>query len=69
MPIVNSFSKAVVREFFIEELEQAARLMRGYDPVARGRKRGVHRKRRAPRALPGMLLHIDGSRRGASKPG
>src|SRR5262249_31447322 len=25
-------------------------------------KRGVHRKRRARRPLPGMLLHIDGSR-------
>ena len=34
MPIVNSFSKAVVRDFSIEELEQAARLMRGYDLVA-----------------------------------
>src|ERR1039457_1568949 len=29
---------------------------------ARGRKRGVHRKRRERRPLPGMLLHIDGSR-------
>src|SRR5438309_773114 len=29
--------------------------------VTRGRKRGVHRKRRARRPLPGMLLHIDGS--------
>src|SRR3974377_1292846 len=26
-----------------------------------GRKRGVHRKRRPRRPLPGMLLHIDGS--------
>ena len=34
MPIVNAFSKAVVRDFSIEELEQAARLMRGYDLVA-----------------------------------
>ena len=34
MPIVNAFSKAVVREFSLEELEQAARLMRGYDLVA-----------------------------------
>ncbi len=34
MPIVNSFSKAVVREFSLEELKQAARLMRGYDLVA-----------------------------------
>ena len=30
--------------------------------MARGRKRGVHRKRRERRPLPGMLLHIDGSR-------
>jgi hypothetical protein len=30
--------------------------------VARGRKRGTHRKRRPRRPLPGMLLHIDGSR-------
>src|SRR5216684_6190921 len=29
--------------------------------VAKGRKRGVHRKRRLRRPLPGMLLHIDGS--------
>src|SRR5947199_359993 len=28
----------------------------------RGRKRGAHRKRRERRPLPGMLLHIDGSR-------
>jgi len=34
MPLVNAFSNAVVREFSIEELEQAARLMRGYDLVA-----------------------------------
>ena len=30
--------------------------------VARGRKRGAHRKRRPRRPLPGMLLHLDGSR-------
>ena len=34
MPLVNAFSKAVVRDFSIEELEQAAQLMRGYDLVA-----------------------------------
>jgi transketolase len=34
MPIVNAFSKSVVREFSLEELEHAARLMRGYDLVA-----------------------------------
>jgi len=34
MPLVNAFSKAVVRDFSLEELEQATRLMRGYDLVA-----------------------------------
>ncbi len=34
MPLMNAFSKAVVRDFSIEELTQAARLMRGYDLVA-----------------------------------
>src|ERR1017187_2993786 len=37
-------------------------LLQGAGMVARGRKRGVHRKRRPRRPLPGMLLHIDGSR-------
>ena len=36
--------------------------LQGAGLAARGRKRGVHRKRRARRPLPGMLLHIDGSR-------
>jgi hypothetical protein len=36
--------------------------LQGAGLVARGRKHGVHRKRRGRRALPGMLLHIDGSR-------
>jgi hypothetical protein len=36
--------------------------LQGAELVARGRQRGVHRKRRARRPLPGMLLHIDGSR-------
>jgi transposase len=35
--------------------------LQGAGFVARGRKRGVHRKRRPRRPLPGMLLHIDGS--------
>jgi len=30
--------------------------------VKKGRKRGLHRKRRPRRSLPGMLLHLDGSR-------
>src|SRR2546428_12130678 len=36
--------------------------LQGAGLVARERKRGVHRKRRQRRPLPGMLLHIDGSR-------
>jgi transposase len=35
--------------------------LQGAGLVARGRKRGVHRKRRPRRPLPGMRLHIDGS--------
>jgi transketolase len=34
MPIVNAISKAVVRDFSLDELKDAARLMRGYDLVA-----------------------------------
>jgi transposase len=37
-------------------------VLQGAGLVARGRKRGVHRKRRPRRPMPGMLLHIDGSR-------
>src|SRR5713226_7510124 len=36
-------------------------LLQGAGMVAKGRKRGVHRKRRPRGPLPGMLLHIDGS--------
>lgn len=36
--------------------------LQGAGLVAKGRKRGVHRKRRKRRPLPGMLLHLDGSR-------
>jgi hypothetical protein len=36
-------------------------LLQGAGMVAKGRKRGVHRKLRPRRPLPGMLLHIDGS--------
>jgi transposase len=35
--------------------------LQGAGMVKRGRKRGVHRKRRERRPLPGMMLHIDGS--------
>jgi transposase len=36
--------------------------LQGAGLVARRRKRGRHRKRRVRRPLPGMLLHLDGSR-------
>src|SRR5437879_6204847 len=36
--------------------------LQGAGLVARGCKRGVHRKRRPRRPLPGMLLHIEGRR-------
>src|SRR6201987_3777878 len=36
--------------------------LQGAGLVGRGRQRGAHRKRRERRPLPGMLLHIDGSR-------
>jgi transposase len=36
--------------------------LQGAGLVKPGRKRGVHRKRRPRRPLPGMLLHLDGSR-------
>jgi len=36
--------------------------LQGAGLVTRGRKRGAHRKRRERRPLPGMLLHIHGSR-------
>ena len=35
--------------------------LQGAGLVARGKKRGKHRRRRERRPLPGMLLHIDGS--------
>jgi Homeodomain-like domain len=37
-------------------------VLQGAGLVARQRQRGPHRKRRPRRPLPGMLLHIDGSR-------
>ncbi len=36
--------------------------LQGAGVVKPGRRRGVHRKRRPRRPLPGMLLHLDGSR-------
>ena len=36
--------------------------LQGAGMVKKGRRRGVHRRRRLRRPLPGMLLHLDGSR-------
>jgi transposase len=36
--------------------------LQGAGLVKKGRQRGAHRRRRARRPLPGMLLHVDGSR-------
>ncbi len=38
------------------------RALQGAGLVRKARRRGVHRKRRARRPIPGMLLHLDGSR-------
>ena len=56
---------------FPEKRREAPRLERRYPwvklarqgagLVKKARKRGVHRKRRPRRPLPGMLLHLDGS--------
>src|SRR6202158_2096880 len=60
-----------VRHFHekLQEVEQIGlsyswvkQALQGAGLVARGRRRGAHRKRRARRPLPGMLLHIDGSK-------
>ena len=49
-----------VRHFHGKLREELA--LQGAGLVAKARKRGVHRRRRERRPLPGMLLHIDGSR-------
>ncbi len=36
--------------------------LQGAGLVARRKKRGKHRRRREPRPMPGMLLHVDGSK-------
>jgi len=36
--------------------------LEGAGLLKKGRKRAVHRKRRSRRPLPGVLLHLDGSR-------
>jgi transposase len=60
---VRHFHEKLVEEHGIQlSYTWVKAALQGAGLMARGRKRGVHRKRRARRPLPGMLLHIDGSR-------
>ena len=60
---VRHFHEKLVEEHGIKlSYTWVKQALQGAGLVARGRKRGAHRKRRERRPLPGMLLHIDGSR-------
>ncbi len=60
---VQHFHEKLAAEHGIElSYSWVKQALQGAGLVGRERKRGVHRKRRARRPLPGMLLHIDGSR-------
>src|SRR6266705_1883441 len=60
---VRHFQEKLQHEHQIELSYTWVKLaLQGAGLVRRGRKRGVHRQRRPRRPLPGMLLHIDGSR-------
>jgi transposase len=59
---VRHFHEKLVEEHGIELSYTWVKLMlQGAGLVAKRKQRGVHRKRRERRPLPGMLLHIDGS--------
>jgi hypothetical protein len=49
-----------VHEVILPAMSEKA--LQGAGPVRRERKCGVDRRRRERRPLPGMLLHVDGSR-------
>ena len=60
---VQHFQEKLQAEHGIElSYSWVKQALQGAGLVARGGKRGAHRKRRERRPLPGMLLHIDGSR-------
>jgi len=60
---VQHFHEKLVEEHGIElSYTWVKTALQGAGLVKKGRKRGVHRKRRERRPLPGMLLHIDGSK-------
>ena len=59
---VRHFHEKLVAEHDIKLSYTWVKLaLQGAGLVKKGRKRGVHRKRRPRRPLPGMMLHIDGS--------
>ena len=61
---VRHFHEKLVEEQDIQLSYMWVKLaLQGAGLVKKGRKRGVHRKRRPRRPLPGMLLHLDGSER------
>ena len=60
---VRHFHEKLVEEHGIHlSYTWVKQALQGAGLVAKNRKRGVHRKRRPRRPLPGMLLHLDGSR-------
>jgi transposase len=60
---VRHFHEKLVEEHGIKlSYSWVKRALQGAGLVRKGRRRGVHRKRRPRRPLPGMLLHLDGSR-------
>ena len=60
---VRHFHEKLVEEHGLQLSYTWVKLaLQGAGLVKKGRKRGVHRKRRPRRPLPGMLLHLDGSR-------
>ncbi len=59
---VRHFHEKLIEEHEIQlSYTWVKRALQGAGLVARGRKRGIHRKRRPRRPLPGMMLHLDGS--------
>ena len=59
---VRHFHEKLVAEHDIKlSYTWVKQALQGAGLVKKGRKRGVHRKRRPRRPLPGMMLHIDGS--------
>jgi len=60
---VRHFQEKLVAEHGIQlSYTWVKRALQGAGLVKKGRRRGVHRQRRPRRPLPGMLLHLDGSR-------